>query len=188
MKMQLKKTARVCTLFLFGSFILLNSGCKKETIRKEAMLNDSGQVINTLGSNAAITSTTSLNIDNNFSFFVPCANGGAGELVQLSGTLHLLFHITITGNNFHGKFQGQPQGISGYGQITGDKYQATGVSTQEFNGSFINGQFQSTFVNNFRLIGEGPGNNSLSHANLLITINADGTVTASMANITGECK
>jgi hypothetical protein len=167
-----------------GSFILLNSGCKKE-----AILNDSSdQVINTVESNAAITYTTNLKVDNDFSFFVPCANGGAGELVQLSGSLHLVFHTTITGNNFHGKFQGQPQGISGYCQTTGDKYQATGVSTQEFNGSFTNGQFQSTFVNNFSLIGEGPGNNFLSHANLLITINANGTVTASMANITGECK
>ena len=120
--------------------------------------------------------------------FVPCADEGAGELVLLEGTLHSLFHITINGNNFKIKIHDQPQGISGTGLTTGDKYQATGVTQQTFGGSFVNGQFSDTFVNNFRIIGQGPGNNFLLHENLHITLNANGELTAGRDNFSVECK
>jgi hypothetical protein len=117
--------------------------------------------------------------------FVPCANGGAGEDVALSGNLHDLFHITVNGNSLHVKTHDQPQGISGTGLVTGDKYQATGVTQDEFNTSF---GMEETFINNFRIIGQGPGNNFLVHENFHITINANGTVTASHDNFTVDCK
>jgi hypothetical protein len=41
--------------------------------------------------------------------FVPCAAGGAGEIVDLSGPLHTLISFTINGNNVNGKFHFQPQ-------------------------------------------------------------------------------
>src|SRR6266567_741998 len=37
--------------------------------------------------------------DINLTVFVPCAAGGAGELVDLSGPLHTLITFTINGNN-----------------------------------------------------------------------------------------
>ncbi len=70
-----------------------------------------------------------------------------------------------------------PQGISGVGLDTGDKYQGAGVTQDHFKGSFNNGQFNQTFVNNFRIIGQGPGNNFLVHENFRLTINANGEVT-----------
>jgi hypothetical protein len=66
--------------------------------------------------------------DINLSVFVPCAAGGAGELVDLSGPLHTLITFTINGNNVSGKTHFQPQGIRGIGETTGDKYQATGAA------------------------------------------------------------
>jgi hypothetical protein len=98
-------------------------------------------------------------IDMNLVAFVPCANGGAGELVDLAGPLHVLITFNINGNNVSGKAHFQPQGISGFGLDTGAKYHATGVTQGHFKGSFNNGQFKETFVNNFRIIGRGPGNN-----------------------------
>lgn len=120
--------------------------------------------------------------------FVPCADEGAGELVLLEGTLHSLFHITINGNNFKMKVHDQPQGISGTGLTTGDKYQATGVTQQTFGGSFVNGQFSDTYVNNFRIIGLGPGNNFLLHEKFHITLDAKGGLTASVDNFSVECR
>jgi hypothetical protein len=117
--------------------------------------------------------------------FVPCANGGAGEDVALSGNLHDLFHITVNDNSLHVKTHDQPQGISGTGLVTGDKYQATGVTQDEFNTSF---GMEETFINNFRIIGQGPGNNFLVHENFHVTVNANGTVTASHDNFTIDCK
>src|SRR6476469_1879309 len=115
--------------------------------------------------------------DVQLSVFVPCAAGGLGENVDLSGPLHTLVSFTMNGNNVSGYFHFQPQGISGTGETTGAKYTATGVTQQSFKSSLQNGQANLTFVNNFRIIGQGPGNNFLVHETLHITINADGTLT-----------
>ena len=118
--------------------------------------------------------------------FVPCARGGAGEFVELTGTLHILFVTTIDDNGgVHTKFHFQPQGISGTGFITGDKYQGTGVTQGSFNGRV---GFETTFVNNFKMIGQGPGNNFLIHENFHVTVDPNGEVTASVDNFSVKCK
>lgn len=122
----------------------------------------------------------------NISVFVPCAAGGAGEVVNLSGTLHVLFHTTIDASGgFHSTFLSQPQGVSGTGLTTGDKYQGTGESQSTFNGKV---GFESTFVSNFKIIGQGPGNNFLVHENFHVTVNPNGEVTAFVDNFSVECK
>src|SRR6201987_4353402 len=120
--------------------------------------------------------------------FIPCAAGGAGEIVDLSGPLHTLISSTINGNNVSGYFNLEPQGISGTGETSGAKYQATGVTQESFKNSLQNGQANFTFVNNFRIIGQGPGNNFLVHETLHFTINADGAVTVSHDNFSADCK
>ncbi len=120
--------------------------------------------------------------------YVPCAAGGVGEIVDLSGSFHTLITYTINGNNVSGTYHFQPQGISGVGETTGDKYQATGVTSQSFKGSLQNGQYSSTYVNNFRIIGQGPGVNYLVHETLHFTINADGTQTVYHDNLSVECR
>ena len=127
--------------------------------------------------------------DINLTVFVPCAAGGAGELVDLSGPLHTLITFTINGNNVSGTAHFQPQGLSGTGETTGDKYQATGVTkASSFKGSFQNGQFTQTYVNNFRIIGSGSGNNFLVHEVLHVTFNANGIVTVFHDNFSIDCK
>ena len=127
--------------------------------------------------------------DINLTVFVPCAAGGAGELVDLSGRLHTLITFTINGNNVSGMAHFQPQGLSGTGETTGDKYQATGVTKDtSFKLSLQNGQANQTFVNNFRIIGSGAGNNFLVHEEAHITFNANGTVTVFHDNLSIECK
>jgi hypothetical protein len=126
--------------------------------------------------------------DISLTVFVPCAAGGAGEVVDHSGPLHTLISFTINGNNVSGYFHFQPQGISATGETTGAKYQATGVTLESFKNSLQNGQANDTFVNNFRIIGQGPGNNFLVHETLHFTINADGTLTVSFDNLSIDCR
>jgi len=120
--------------------------------------------------------------------WVECANNGNGELVHLTGDLHVLSAVTDDGaGGFHVKWHFQPQGISGVGEITGDKYQGTGVTQWQLNAKppF---PYEETYVNNFRIIGPGKGNNLLVHQNLHITVNANGEVTAEVDNVKIECK
>lgn len=134
---------------------------------------------------AATTLTENIRIPTAIGVFVPCANGGAGENVLLEGDLHLLTHITANNNGFHVKTHAQPQGISGTGDVTGDKYQATGVTQDQFN---LGPGETYTYVNNFRIIGQGPGNNFLVHQTFHYTINANGELTVVVDNFSSECK
>jgi hypothetical protein len=134
----------------------------------------------------ATTVTTNEQIPIVLLAFVPCANDGAGELVLLEGTLHVLTHVTIDDQGgLHVKQHFQPQGISGVGLTTGDKYQATGVTQDEFNAT---AGFEETFINNFRIIGQGPDNNLLVHETFHVTVTPNGDVTTVVDNISIECR
>ena len=117
---------------------------------------------------------------------VPCANDGAGEIVLIEGTLHVQNHLTINKNRLSLKTHFQPQGVVGTGTITGDKYQATGV-TQEQDSTGIIGASEFTFVNNFRIIGSGPDNNLQVHQLIEITIDANNIIRTNVINSTIDC-
>ena len=118
--------------------------------------------------------------------YIPCAAGGAGEYVELTGNLHDVFHFTFTpSGGYRISFSDNPQGISGLGWTTGAKYQGTGLTRDNFGGRIGS---EETYVNNFRMIGQGPGNNFLVHENFHITVNANGTVTSFHDNFSVECK
>src|ERR1044072_4858912 len=107
---------------------------------------------------------------------VPCANGGAGELVLIQGTLHIQQHITINNNRATIKPHFQPQGAGGTGLTTGDSYNAVGVTQEVDTLPLVGGAAEFTFINNFRLIGAGPGNNPQVKQTIHTTINATGNV------------
>ena len=135
-------------------------------------------------SQAAVTANVKVPVD--IPVFIPCAANGAGELVELQGNLHMLVRVTIDGKGgVHAATHAQPQGISGTGRTTGDKYHGTGVTQDQFNAKL---GVEETFVNNFRIIGQGSGNNFLIHENFHVTINPNGTVTAFVDNFSVDCR
>ena len=137
---------------------------------------------------AALASTTSDVFPVEIAQFVPCANGGTGEIVVVSGNLHQVLTTVISENgNITVRGHFQPQGISGVGLTTGDKYQATGVTqfSETFGAPF---PVTSTFVNNFRFIGTGAGNNLLIHEVAHLTIDANGVVRVDVDNFSQECR
>lgn len=111
----------------------------------------------------------------------------AGETIELSGNLHILFLLTPdAGGGLLLKSHFQPQGISGFGLTTGVKYQATGETQEETHFKAL--PFEDTFVNNFKIIGQGPGNNLLIHENFHIAVNGKGIVTVLHDNVSVSCK
>jgi hypothetical protein len=161
---------------------------RRGAMRKVTTLARIGAVLALLAAPVQAEVVDNESIDLNLVVFVPCANGGAGELVDLNGPLHTLITVNMNGNSVSGKTHSQPQGIFGVGLDTGDKYQGVGVTQDHFRGSFKNGQFHETFVNNFRIVGQGSGNNFLIHENLHLTINANGEMTTTHDNFSTECK
>jgi hypothetical protein len=137
---------------------------------------------------SATSFTANAEIPIDFIVFVPCANGGAGEPVDISGSLHDLFHITVDDSGgVHVKAQDNPQGVQGVGEVTGTSYQGTGVTQEYFNEGSGGLPFLFTFVNNFRIIGQGPDNNFTVHETTHVTVNPNGTVTAFVDNFSATC-
>jgi hypothetical protein len=123
-----------------------------------------------------------------FTGFVPCANGGAGEFIAgAGGELHILVALTENGKAVSGRGHFQPQGATAVGLNTGDIYHATGVTQNGFRFSRQNSQTE-TYVNSFRMIGPGPGNNFLLHQSFHVTISANGDTTVVNDHFSIECR
>lgn len=137
---------------------------------------------------SSFTSIDRMEVDD-FAVFVPCADDGNGELVLLAGSIQFLFHFNDDrAGGFHVTSEANPQGLSGLGSVTGDLYQGTGGTGGHTNGSISGFPFTDSFVNNFRIIGQGTGNDLLVHLNGQFTVNALGEVTVSHVNATSECR
>lgn len=120
--------------------------------------------------------------------FVPCADGGAGELIEVSGFLHTQTSLTTDKNGgVHVSQQFNPQGVTGVGLTTGDKYNGVGVTRTSMS-TTASGVSVFTFLNRFDMIGQGPGNNFSVHETEHLTVLPDGTITVSFDTFTTTCK
>jgi hypothetical protein len=113
-----------------------------------------------------------------FSELVHCANGGLGEWVDMTGTIHFV--------NANGIYHANLQNAVGVGQSTGDVYRAIGT-LQEL---YIFGDGADIFgvIDDFRLIGPGPGNDLFLHFKIHATVNASGEPTAVTIEESFECR
>jgi hypothetical protein len=135
---------------------------------------------------AATTSTENVERVIAVTKFVPCANGGLGEDVSLSGSFHDKFHVTLDGHGgAHVEVLHNPQGVSGVGLTTGTKYVGAGASPQDESNVTVGEEHTS--VTNMRILGQGPNNNLLIHTDFHVTILANGTVTSFHDNVSIVC-
>ena len=132
-----------------------------------------GMVAMATAGNAAVITNDEMPLA--YAGFVPCANGGAGEILFGTIQVHTLITSTVNDNNVSDQFQFQPHG-SMIGAVTGDTYRVTGVTRGMSKESLQNDGHALTYVNNFRLIGPGPGNNFLVHETAHVVMNGDDVV------------
>jgi hypothetical protein len=121
--------------------------------------------------------------------FVPCANGGAGELVELTGSLNFVFHsIFDQAGGMHLQLRSNLQGVSGVGMTTGAKYRASDSETFVFNVDADDAPEANTTISSFHVIGQGKGNNFVLHEAAHFTVNANGDTTAQHDYFSVDCK
>jgi hypothetical protein len=122
-----------------------------------------------------------------FATWVPCAAGGAGEMVVLSGTLHVTAQtVQRSADEWVTTSHVNPHGVVGIGEVTGDVYRGTG-HTGATTVSTAAGQ-RITQTNSFRLIASGPGNDLLAQANLHLTVREDGSVVGEVDHVSLACR
>ena len=178
------------SLVILAIAIISLTACQKNVSNDLPL--DSAVATASSQSNGAITSTTNIDLDlsdfGGFPHFIPCANGGVGELVLSQGIVKQLTHLTVNGNNFTMKLQFTPQGVIAIGQITGDLYHAAGNSEFTQTGSFINGHATFTSVWMFTVVGPGNLPTFKMIPTVHTTVNANGTVTANIDKVVYSCQ
>jgi hypothetical protein len=119
--------------------------------------------------------------------FVLAPEEACGEAIHLNGTLLAEFSSTeSSGGNIEVGFHFNPQGITGVGLTSGATYHATGV-TLGTTTTRANGGISDTFVNSFKIIGEGSAPNFLETDVIHLTVNANGVVTATVEQSMIRC-
>ena len=136
----------------------------------------------------AVTSASARAVTERVPFdFVLAPEEACGEAIHLSGTLLAQFTFTETpGGNVEIGFHFSPQGITGVGLTSGATYHATG-ETLGTTTIKAKGGISDTFVNNFKIIGEGKTPNLLETDVIHLTVNANGEVTATVEKSTIRC-
>src|SRR5262245_40349877 len=134
---------------------------------------------------AATSTTTAQSVPLALTVFVPCANGGLGEMVQLSGSLQIVESATFNaagGIHLYAHFN--PQGVSGEGLVSGATHRGTGVSLSVVN---LSPGVEQVVVNNFLLIGTGHTPSLRVQYNLIFVADANGDVSAVVDNVRLSC-
>lgn len=120
---------------------------------------------------------------------VPCANGGVGELVHVTGTLHFrISTITDGAGGVHSTTLIRVEKPNAVGLTTGATYQLKSLSRDVFNQRAGGVGSVLMSVNHSGLIGPGPGNNDWEHNLVHVTVNANGVVTANFFPVNTQCK
>lgn len=120
--------------------------------------------------------------------FVPCANGGLGEVIVLNGYLHVEAHSTSNGHTLSSFIIFSPHNLTGWGQSTGLKYNGVGETSQTLKANLKNYNTVVNSVNNFKMVGQGPGNNFMVHENVHFTISASGINSVNLDHFTFTCQ
>ena len=122
------------------------------------------------------------------SFTIPypigCSNNANGEIIQFSGTEHLLYVDTVDrSGGVHINIQGNFQG-TGTGQTTGDRYVLSQTGRVLSANEHIAVEFTYGFASNLIDVSSG-GTVSPTVFTFIthITVNPDGTITASPINV-----
>lgn len=117
--------------------------------------------------------------------FVPCANGGAGEYIDLTGEFKSIFHVTYLPDGTFNWSEHYTYKGWGTGRITGDRYRWNGEENYSYHEVI---GLVNTHVAKSNLTGPGRGNNYTFWFNYHITVNPDGTVTSYHDGWTVDCK
>jgi hypothetical protein len=129
------------------------------------------------------TSITDVPFEN--TLFVPCANGGAGEYVSISGETNFVYQIAWNDQSFHLSYQSNDHNVTGIGLASAENFVGSGGSHDAVMGSWVNGEFISNLVQETRLIGQNTKFTIRYKLHLVILSNGD--VTVNIREQTADC-
>ena len=137
-----------------------------------------------VSAHARVTANEHLSIA--YAGYVPCANGGSGELLTGRIDVHDLASETVNDNHTAWQFLFERHGEL-VGQISGDIYRLNGVERGAYTQSLDSDHSTLTYVNRYRLVGPGPGNDLIVRETAHITLDAGENVVVQRDDFTVGC-
>lgn len=119
-------------------------------------------------------------------YYVPCANSGNGEEVELKGTIHVVNQVVRNENRFKLTHNINMQNVSGTGLTTGDTYRASGGGPGTITGSLVNGQFTGFYIETVRIFSRNSA--YIVKYKFHVTITANGVYTAYVSEENETCR
>lgn len=117
--------------------------------------------------------------------YVPCAAGGAGEYVDLTGEFKSIFHVALLPDGTFNWSEHYTYKGWGIGRATGDRYRWNGEENYSYHETV---GLVNTHISKSKLTSPGGGNIYTFWSNYHITVNPDGTVTSYHDGWSVECK
>lgn len=107
------------------------------------------------------------------------------QTIDIGGSLEAKFTYNLVGTSYELTLQQRPQDVVGVGLTTGVQYKGTGTSPSEFTGQV---GVQETFQSSFPMKSQGPSPNIVVQAAWQVTINPDGSLSASVDILQIQCQ
>jgi hypothetical protein len=118
--------------------------------------------------------------------FVPCANGGAGEDVTLTGFTNFIYQMTWTDQNFTLVYHDNIHKVTGIGASSGETFVASGGTNGTVMGSWVNSQWTGTTIQQLKVVGRN--SSFFVTYKYHITVTSDGKVTVNSNDDTADCR
>jgi hypothetical protein len=134
----------------------------------------------------ATAASQSIRYQDNFSVFVPCANGGLGEDIDGTVRVHELIGVTEDGaGGFHSHIEVNYHGVA-VGAVTGDIYRIV-FDGSTFDNDVAGGGEAFDLILRGDAIGQGTASDFGTTIRSRVTVNAHGDVTVDRFVVTETC-
>ena len=130
------------------------------------------------------TSTVAIPFEN--TVYVPCANGGAGDSVVLTGKMNLVYNMTWTDQNFTMLYHDNEHEVKGVSLSSGETFTGSGETNGTFKGTWENSQWVGNFVEKTKVVGNSTVFTITQKIHLKVT--PDGNVVVNNVDQTVTCQ
>ena len=116
--------------------------------------------------------------------FVPCANGGAGEDVSLTGKTNFVYQMTWTDHDFTLVYHDNYHEVTGVGVSSGETFSGSGGTNGTVMGSWVNSQWVGTMVRQVKVVGKNTVFKVNETLHLIVTPDGNVVVSTREQNVT----
>jgi hypothetical protein len=132
----------------------------------------------------ALTETHHFVFPQNFVLLNPCT----GHLIAFAGDDDAVVHVTLDPTGGLHRVSVDHLAITGTDLVTGATFRAVGAVVGQDSLDLSGSRSEFTLKQGTNFIGPGPGNNLIQHETIHVTVDANGDVTATVDNLSIECR